>query len=171
VPSASERDRDREFSDFVAGSQRRLLHFTELLTGDHGRAEDLVQDALVKAYIAWPRIRAGGAEAYVRACVVNGRTDWWRRKSSRERPTERPADSIVVADAVPGVDNRIVILSALMKLTDRERAVIALRFYLGLSEAQTAADLGIALGTVKSTAARAVAKLRANPSLCEGATR
>jgi RNA polymerase sigma-70 factor (sigma-E family) len=163
--------RDREFSDFVAGSQRRLVHFAELLTGDHGRAEDLVQEALVKAYVAWPRIRAGGAEAYVRSCVVNGRTDWWRRKSSHERPTASPADSVVSTDAVCGVDDRVVVLGALAKLTERERAVIALRFYLGLSEAQTAADLGVAVGTVKSTTARAIAKLRTNPSFCEGAAR
>jgi RNA polymerase sigma-70 factor (sigma-E family) len=156
VPSQSERD--REFSDFVAGTQRRLVHFAELLTGDHGRGEDLVQDALVKAYVAWPRIRAGGAEAYVRTCVVNGRTDWWRRRSSRERPTASPAD----------VPDRVVVLNALARLTDRERAVIALRFYLGLSEAETAADLDIAVGTVKSTAARAITKLRANPSFSEG---
>jgi RNA polymerase sigma-70 factor (sigma-E family) len=169
VPSGS--DRDREFSDFVAGSQRRLVHFAELLTGDHGRAEDLVQDALVKAYVAWPRIRTGGAEAYVRTCVVNGRTDWWRRRSSREQPTASPADRPVTADAVRGVDDRVVVLDALTKLTDRERAVIALRFYLGLSEAETAADLGIAVGTVKSTAARAITKLRANPSFCKGPLR
>jgi RNA polymerase sigma-70 factor (sigma-E family) len=166
VPSGS--DRDREFSDFVAGSQRRLVHFAELLTGDHGRAEDLVQDALVKAYVAWPRIRAGRAEAYVRTCVVNGRTDWWRRRSSRERPTASPTDAPVAADAVGGVDDRVVVLNALAKLTDRERAVIALRFYLGLSEAEAAADLDIAVGTVKSTAARAITKLRANPSFSEG---
>jgi RNA polymerase sigma-70 factor (sigma-E family) len=165
------RDRDAEFTDFVAGVQRRLIHFAELLTGDHGRAEDLVQDALVKAYVAWPRIRAGGAEAYVRSCIVNGRTDWWRRRSSREQPTALPTDLAGLTDAAGRVDERLMVLRALAVLTAKERAVIAMRFYLGLSEAQTAADLNIAVGTVKSTAARAITKLRTNSILHEGVTR
>jgi RNA polymerase sigma-70 factor (sigma-E family) len=162
------RDRESEFSEFVAGAQRRLLHFADLLTGDHARAEDLVQDALVKAYVAWPRIRAGGAEAYVRKCVVNGRADWWRRRSSREQPTAERAEAASPADSAGQVDQRLVVLAALATLTDRERAVIALRYYLGLSEAETATDLDIAVGTVKSTAARAIAKLRTDAHLFEG---
>lgn len=164
-------DRDAEFRDFVVATQRRLVHIAELMTGDHGRAEDLVQDALVKAYIAWPRIRAGGAEAYVRRCIVNGRTDWWRRRSSRERPVAEPADFASPTDSAAVVDQRLVVLTALAALTGRERAVIALRYYVCLSEAEAAAELGIAAGTVKSTASRAIAKLRTDRALHEGVIR
>lgn len=161
---------DREFSDFVAGSQRRLVHFADLLTGDHARAEDLVQDALVKAYAAWPRIKPGAAESYVRRCILNGRTDWWRRRSSRERPIADHVEQTAPADRDAELDRRLVVLASLARLTTRERTVIAMRYYLELSEAEIATELGIAPGTVKSAAARAIAKLRTDPVLSEGVT-
>lgn len=150
---------------FVMGSRRRLTHFAELVSGDHGRAEDLVQDAYIRVYRAWSRVEPGGAESYVRRCIVNGRIDWWRRPSSHERPTVDSSMARNVPDHGGAVDQRLVVLGALSKLTDRERSVIALRYYLGLNEAQTAADLGVAVGTVKSTTARALGKLRGDPNL------
>lgn len=155
-------DRDAPFREFVIASQRRLVDFAELLTGDRGRAEDLVQDGYIAAYVAWPRIRDGYPEAYVRRCVINGRTSWWRRRDSHERPVQNEDYGEVKdgADLTAASDQRLIVLAALGRLTARERAVIALRFYIELSEAEIAAELGIAAGTVKSTASRAITKLR-----------
>ena len=165
-------DRDESFREFVVGSQRRLVDFAELLVGDRGLAEDLVQEAYTAAYVAWPRLREGSPEAYVRRCVMNGRTSWWRRPSSGERPVDVDDYRRIRApgDATADVDQRLLALSALQRLTRRERTVITLRYYVGLSEAEIAAELSIAPGTVKSTAARALAKLRADQLFREGAT-
>jgi RNA polymerase sigma-70 factor (sigma-E family) len=167
------KEREVEFREFVVSSQPRLLAFAELVTADRGRAEDLLQEAYLAAYVAWARIREASPEAYVRRCVVNGRISWWRRRSSHEQPidAELPLSPQVQADRSGEIDERLLVLAALRRLTVRERAVVALRFYVGLSEAQIAAELGIAAGTVKSTAARAVAKLRDDALLREGATR
>lgn len=163
-------DRDAQFREFVVGSQRRTIDFAELLVGDRGRAEDLVQDAYLAAYRAWPRIRNGFPEAYVRRAVVNGRTSWWRRRMSHERPVDSSATADIAThgDGTADVDQRLLLLSALARLTVRERAVIALRFYIGLSEAEIADELEIAPGTVKSTASRGLAKLRSDPLFLEG---
>jgi RNA polymerase sigma-70 factor (sigma-E family) len=165
-------ERDEEFRAFVVGSTRRLTHFAELLTADRGRAEDLVQEAYLRTYRAWGRVEIRGAESYTRRCILNARTDWWRRSSSRERLTA-PNDLLGshAPDHGSGVDQRLLVMTALAKLTTRERAVIALRFYLGLSEPEIAADLGVAVGTVKSTKARALAKLRADPTIDQEAPR
>jgi len=154
-----------EFADFVAGAQGRMVRLAELLTGDRGRAEDLAQDGFAKAYAAWRRIAPGDPEAYVRRCIVNAHTDWWRRRSWRERPSERLPEQPAPADLAGAVATRDVVLRALARLTVRERVVLALRFYLDLSELQIAAELRVAPGTVKSTAARALAKLRADTEL------
>jgi RNA polymerase sigma-70 factor (sigma-E family) len=162
---------DALFREFVHGSQKRLVNFAEFLVGDHGRAEDLVQDAYVKTYARWSSVHDRNPEAYVRACIINGRTDWWRRRAS----TEKIVDSRTLAglasgnDPVAEVDQRLVVFAALGRLSRRERTVIVLRYYLGLSEGQIAAELGLAPGTVKSTASRAVGKLRGDPLIGEGA--
>jgi RNA polymerase sigma-70 factor (sigma-E family) len=158
---------ESEFREWAVSAQRRLLHFAALSSGDHGRAEDLVQDALVRTYAAWPRVRAGNPEAYARRCIVNRRIDWWRRRSSTEAAYDNvpvPPDDDFSADA----DRRMVVLAALRRLTTRERTVLAMRFWLGLTEVETAEELQIAVGTVKSTTARAVAKLRDDANLREG---
>lgn len=163
--------RDAQFREFVADSQHRLVRFAELLVGDKGRAEDLVQEAYVAAYVAWPRIKEGAPEAYVRRCVINGRTNWWRRRSSRELPVDHIIEwqQSATPDETAGVDQRLLVLAALARLTPRERTVVALRYYVGRSEAEIASEIGVAVGTVKSTASRAVAKLRDDQILREGA--
>ncbi|MDX6284224.1 MAG: hypothetical protein QOH03_5295 [Kribbellaceae bacterium] len=165
--------RDEDFTAFVLARSARLVHFARMLCGDAGLAEDLVQTALEKAYLRWDRIELGDPFAYVRQAVVNQHLSWVRRRLWRERPagstTELDAQTgyplQYAADPSAGVEHRIAIAGALATLTRRERAVVVLRFVEDLTEAQTAATLGIALGTVKSANARALQKLRAAPEL------
>lgn len=161
---------EAEFRAFVVGSQRRLLHVADLLTGDRGRAEDVVQHALAKVYLAWPRLRSGQPEAYARRCIVNAHTDWWRRRTWFERPVVDVDDRAGPGDHAVEFAQRDAVLRALAGLTTRERAVIVLRYYAQLSEAEIAAELGCAPGTVKSTAARALSRLRTSRQLNEGVT-
>lgn len=158
-----------EFAAFVAGSQARLVRLAELLTGDRGRAEDLAQDGYARAYAAWGRLRSGDPEAYVRRCMVNANTDWWRRRRWREQACGLVPEAAIGRDLAGDIVARDVVRRALARLTVRERAVLALRFYADLTEAQVAAELGIAAGTVKSTASRALAKLRVDAELRAGA--
>lgn len=156
--------RDEEFHAFVVGAQGRLLHMADLLTGDRGQAEDLVQVALVKTYRAWRRVADGNPEAYARAVMVNARRDWWRRRTWREQPTSVLPER-ASADQINSVVERDVVLAALSRLTVRERQVVVLRHYVGLTEPETARELGCAVGTVKSATARALAKLRRDETL------
>lgn len=160
-----------EFREFMIGCQSRMLRLAELLTGDRGHAEDLAQHGFAKAYAAWGRLRRGDPEAYVRRCIANANTDRWRRGTWRERSSDRIPEERVGADHAGALAQRAVVLDALSKLDQRERAVVALRYFLDLSEAQIAAELGIPAGTVKSTAARALAKLRRDAELREEASR
>jgi RNA polymerase sigma-70 factor (sigma-E family) len=159
------RQRETDFDEFVLGSSGRLLRVAQLLTGDRGRAEDLVQDAYAKAYLRWDKIRADDPWAYVRRCLVNGYTDWWRRKPWREQPRALLPELRSAPDHAAGAADRAVLVLALAGLTRRERAVIVLRFYQDLSEAQIGQALGMAPGTVKSTNLRALRKLRGSVHL------
>lgn len=154
-----------EFTDFVVGCQARMVRLAELLSGDHGRAEDLAQEGFARAYAAWGRIRGGDPAAYVRRCIINASTDWWRRRVRYEQPAPQVPEQLDQADLAAASAARDLVLRALGRLSGRERAVLALRFYLDLPELQIARELGIAPGTVKSTAARALAKLRADAEL------
>lgn len=156
---------ETEFRDFVLGTQSRMTRLAELLTRDRGHAEDLAQHAFTAAFAAWPRIRDGDPEAYVRQCIVNKHRDRWRRGLWRERPAERLEDRPTVGDHAGEVTTRAVVLAALGRLSARERTVIALRFYCGLTEAAIADEMSIPVGTVKSTASRALTKLRADTEL------
>ncbi|MEU6023339.1 SigE family RNA polymerase sigma factor [Micromonospora sp. NPDC047134] len=151
---------EEEFRDFVTARSSALLRTAYLLTGDWGTAEDLLQTALTKTYLAWKRL--GGIEAiepYTRRVMINTSTSWWRRRWHGERPTEvlpeRPA-----ADEIEQQLNRDALWRHLRALPARQRAVLVLRFYEDLSEAQAAALLNISTGTVKSQTSRALATLR-----------
>jgi RNA polymerase sigma-70 factor (sigma-E family) len=154
---------DDNFTSFIQGHGRRLVHLAELLTGDRHVAEDLVQDVLARAYPRWQRLERDDPYAYLRQSLINARTDRWRRRLPV--PMERPPENRAVPDHAVAIAERDVVLRALRDLTGRERCVIALRYYEDLTEAQTAKALGITVGTVKSTTSRALRKLREHPAV------
>lgn len=162
-----------DFDAFVAARSTPLLRTAYLLTRDRGLAEDLLQTALAKAWFAWGRIE-GAPEAYVRRILVNTYSSWWRRKWHGEEPTETlPERRGAGADGAAGarqVDERTDLWQALGRLPKRQRAVVVLRFYEDLSEAETAELLGITIGTVKSQASKALTKLRLDPTLIDSPT-
>jgi RNA polymerase sigma-70 factor (sigma-E family) len=156
------------FVDFVESRERALQRTAWLLTGDWALAEDLVQTALVRSWPRWDRIRRrDDPEVYVRKVMVNTWLSWnrrsWRREYVAGELPDRPAPGDVAADIVV----RVAMRGALGSLTDRQRAVIVLRIFDDLPEAQVALVLGCAVGTVKSTMSKALAKLRDDPQLAE----
>ncbi|GAB3814685.1 SigE family RNA polymerase sigma factor [Kribbella italica] len=166
--------RDEDFTAFVLARSARLVHIARMLCGDPALAEDLVQTALEKAYLRWDRIELGDPFGYVRQAVVNQHISWARRRLWRERPSGHAAEldqhlddrlGRTVADPAADVDRRMALSAALATLTARERAVVVLRYVEDLTEVQTAATLGVAVGTVKSVNNRALQKLRATPHL------
>ena len=149
---------DAAFSDFVAARQAHLRRIAYALCGDWHRADDLLQTALTKLYVAWPRIRhEGGEEAYVRQIMVRANVDDSRRPWRRERPTDALPDT--VADAGTAVEERSALFEALQSLPEQQRKVVVLRHWLGLSVRETAAELRISEGTVKSHSSRGLAAL------------
>lgn len=142
-----------------------LLRTAYLLTGNVPDAEDLVQSALAKTYLAWDRIEDRGAlDGYVRRAIVNTHISWWRRRRVAEFPTDELPDQ-AVADHAASSDLQETLRGAVDRLPDRMRAAIMLRYYDDMTEAEVADVLGISLGTVKSMVARAVAKLRIDVEL------
>lgn len=154
-----------DFDGFVAARSTALLRTAYLLTRDHALAEDLLQTALSKAWFAWGRID-GDPEAYVRRILATTYATWWRRKWRGEHPTEElPEQSGRVLDA----DGAFDLWDALGRLPRRQRAVVVLRYFEDLTEAQTADALGCSVGTVKSQHSKALAKLRIDPALAADA--
>ncbi|MEP7179279.1 MAG: SigE family RNA polymerase sigma factor [Pseudonocardiales bacterium] len=154
------------FRSFVEANGATLLHAARLLTGDHHRGEDLVQGALTKVYLKWDRIDA--PLAYARKALVTGHIDSTRRKWWGERPTDVLPDQPGRADGLAASDERDELRRLLGELNPRERAVVVLRYYCDQSEHETAAALGIPVGTVKSTCARALARLRVEAAASMG---
>ncbi|HEX2416817.1 MAG TPA: SigE family RNA polymerase sigma factor [Micromonosporaceae bacterium] len=161
---------DDGFAQFMHGNAQRLCRVAYLLTGDASRAEDLAQEALARTYGAWHRVRTDDAYWYARRVLVNLHTDWWRRRW-RERSVPQVPDAAGKGDPTDTTVNRDALKQALRALTPRERAVVVLRFYLDLSEAQVAQELRISTGTVKSTTSRALRKLRVSPTLTDSGER
>jgi len=147
------------FDEFVVARSGALLRTAYLLTRDRHLAEDLVQTALAKAWSARRRI-VGDPEPYVRRIMVNEFASGRRRKWRGEQPTAEPPDTHRPPDE-PDPD----LWHALANLPRRQRAVVVLRFFDDLTEAETARTLGVSVGTVKSQTARALAKLRVDPLL------
>jgi RNA polymerase sigma-70 factor (sigma-E family) len=153
-----------EFDGFVVTRSSRLLRSAFLLTRDWAAAEDLLQTALTKAWFAWRRLGTD-PEAYVRKIMFNTYASWWRTRSFTERPTE--IEDRAAADDKAAVDDRHELWRALGRLPRRQRAVLVLRFYEDLTEAETAHVLEISVGTVKSQTSKALAKLRQDPTLVD----
>ena len=151
--------RDEEFRAYVVTARPALLRTATLLAaGDGHLAEDLVQTALTKLYVAWPRVRRDGPEPYVRRILVNAMTDERRRPWRRERSHEAVPDAPAAEPA--SMEDRDAVRRALAALPPRMRAVVVLRYWLELDVAETAAALGCGQGTVKSQTARGLDRLR-----------
>ncbi|MFG2195675.1 SigE family RNA polymerase sigma factor [Streptomyces sp. NPDC048639] len=156
------------FSSYVRARGPVLMRTARSLTANPCDAEDLLQTALTKTYLAWERIEDHRAlDGYVRRALVNTRTSQWRKRKVDEfacdelpephvAPAPDPAEQQLLHDAM---------WRAISRLPDRQRAMVVLRYYEDLSEAQTAEVLGVSVGTVKSAVSRALSKLRDDPEL------
>jgi RNA polymerase sigma-70 factor, ECF subfamily len=161
----------RDFDDFVVARTPALLRTAFLLTGSREAAQDLLQEALVRLHARWGRVREPAArEAYLRRILVTRACTDRRRRWHGEVPSESLADR-PGPDAFAEVDERHAALDALRGLTPDHRAVLVLRFFEDLSEAQTAELLGVSVGTVKSRTSRALAQLRVAAALETGGAR
>ena len=150
---------DGEFVEFVQASTARLQHAAYLLTGDRHQAEDDVQTVLVRVYTAWSRIRRQDPFAYARKVLANLVIDRWRRPI-REDATEDVPEQTMPGDLADGVAVQEWLMRALAVLSARERTIVVLRHFWDLPEVDVAAELNVSVGTVKSTASRALAKMR-----------
>ncbi|MBN9106161.1 MAG: SigE family RNA polymerase sigma factor [Propionibacteriaceae bacterium] len=161
--AASAASRDSEFTEFVESATSSLGRTAYLLTGDRELAADLVQEALVRTYVAWRRVRRGEALGYARRTLVNLNIDRWRR-----RPAV-PAESVdgVAESGESSVDDRDQVVRALAALPAQQRRVIVLRYLDDLTEAGVAEHLGISVGAVKSACSRGLAAMRRAAVLTE----
>ena len=149
------------YAEFVEHRSHALLRTCYLLVGDHQLAEDLLQEALIKTFIAWPRLRdPANVDAYARRTIVTTAISWRRRRSFHERPVDVLPDSASSTDEVEGLATHQVLVAHLRELPPRQRAAVVLRFYEDLSVAQTAEVMGCSVGAVKSHVSVAVARLR-----------
>jgi RNA polymerase sigma-70 factor (sigma-E family) len=164
---------DEEFRDFMHGRWPAMVRLAYALTGDLGHAEDVAQAAFARAYAYWPKVRrTGNPEGYVRRIVINENRNRFRKQRVAERLTDAPPESAradtTSADATRQYDDRSALMAALQRLGPRQRAVVVLRYWLGLSETEAAAELNCSVGTVKSQASRALATLRQSAELVDG---
>jgi RNA polymerase sigma-70 factor (sigma-E family) len=152
------RTKDQEFTTFVQDVGPYLYKTALLLSGDPDRAEELVQATFERSYRSWHKARAGEPRAYARRILINLRIDGWRRTRHEVVAEAVPPGSVV--GPADGVAVRDEVMRALSLLPLTQRRVVVLRHLLDLSEEQTARELGIAVGTVKSANARGIARLR-----------
>lgn len=152
-------ERDATFTEFVASRQDRLRRYAYVLTGDWSSADDLLQSALTKLYVVWPRLqRNGGEEAYVRRMLVHGQIDTSRKVCQREspglegqEPFARPPTDVAARDEL---------VQALQGLPVMQKRTVVLRYVFDLSVDECAAELGVSSGTIKSHTARALQRLQ-----------
>jgi RNA polymerase sigma-70 factor (sigma-E family) len=150
------------FAELVEARSTALLRLAYAVVGDHQLAQDLLQEALVKVYVAWPRLRdTSAAEAYARRTIVTTAISWRRRRSFHEPPVDVVPDlHESQVDHSDGLATHDVLWQQVRGLPPRQRAALVLRYYEDLSEADTAELMGCSTGTVKSQLAAALAKLR-----------
>ena len=155
-------DKEAEFASFMSRSAPALARTAWLLCGDTHQAEELVQQALMKTYLAWPKARQGEPLAYARRVLANLRIDGWRR---------RRREVLMASDALPDrsgggqppddqLAERDRLTRALLLLPTKQRRIVVLRHLEGLPATEVSAALGVSVGTVKSTASRGIARLR-----------
>ena len=164
-PVARRAASEEEFAAYMDARRQGLLRTAYLLTGDRHTAEDLVQTALAKLYLSWDKVhRREAVDGYVRRILVHEHTSLWRRAwKRREVSTDRVPDAPDRASREsPDVDVDVseALWAVVRSLPRRQRAVVVLRYYEELSEAETAQTLGVSVGTVKSQASRAMDTLR-----------
>ena len=158
--SSGNSQRETEFGDYYVRRAPAMRATAFLLCGDWHLAEDLVQTAFTKLYLAWNRIgRHGSLDPYVRRVILRAFLDHRRRPWRREHPTE-PAATPETAGPGDATDDRVVLLRALSALPARQRATLVLRFWEDQSVEECARLLGVSTGTVKSQTARGLDKLR-----------
>lgn len=154
---------ETEFVEFASGVAGQLQRTAYLMCGDWHRAEDAAQDALVRVYTAWPRLRdRHGLRSYAHKALVSvvldqAKRPWRREQASGELPEDHPAPR----DGAQTIDDRLLVVQALATLPPRQRACVVLRHYVDLSLEETAQSLGIGVGAVKSSTSRGLASLRA----------
>lgn len=153
-------DRDTEFTAYMQARRTSLMRTAYLLAGDHATAEDLVQTALAKLYLSWDKVRERDSlDGYVRRILVNENSSLWRRAFKRSEVSSQALPERGVSDEYDdGVSAQL--WAFVQTLPRRQRAVVVLRYYEQLTEAETADVLGCSVGTVKSQASRALAALR-----------
>jgi RNA polymerase sigma-70 factor (sigma-E family) len=149
-----------EFEAFVRSRGAQHLRTAHLLTGDLGHAEDLLQTALERLSRHWQRVDE--PDAWLRRTLTRLAVDRWRRQARRVRAVSTTLDRSSTGDVHAPVDDRLDLFRALAALTAKQRAVLVLRYFDDLTEPDVAAALGCSVGNVKSTASRAIARLRAD---------
>jgi RNA polymerase sigma-70 factor (sigma-E family) len=160
-PSGTASGAEQQFRVFVQEIAAPLHRMAYLLCGDWYLADDLVQEALAKAYSHWGKVqRAENPSAYVRRILINESRRHWRRHRNLTGHADADVTDIPVPDLSDRVVNRADLVQALQSLPIRQRATVVLRFLDGLSERETAAVLGCSEGTVKSQTSRALTKLK-----------
>ena len=160
--------RERAYVEFVTARQTHLRRIAYAICGDWGRADDLLQAALIKLYVAWPRVQRMGVEdAYVRRLIIRANLDEHRRPWRRESPGPgSPASDRDQTDRTDPTDptDRTALFDSLQALPTMQRKTVVLRHWLGLSVEETAEELGITTGSVQSHSSRALAALHVAPS-------
>ncbi len=158
--------RDAEFSAYMEARQASLLRTAYLISGDRHTAEDLVQTALAKLYLAWDRVEdRGSLDGYVRRVIVNEHNSLWRRPfKRREHATDELPETATPASSSSAGGRDEDLWALVQTLPRKQRAAVVLRYYEELSEAETAEVLGVSVGTVKSQTSRALAALRTRSS-------
>jgi RNA polymerase sigma-70 factor (sigma-E family) len=140
--------RGDDFDEFVRDTSTRLLRTAVLLTGDRPAAEDLLQETYERVYVSWRRIH-GVPESYARRTLANLVANRWRSRSRKPEVPLADRHDVATTDGADGFALRDQLLAALQQLPPRQRAVIVLRYYEDLTEAQTAETLDCSVGTVK----------------------
>src|SRR5215469_13833493 len=152
---------DERFTAFVRSRGEHHLRMATLLTGNPEAAEDLVQASLLKLYRAWSRIDSSGEpDAYLRQIIVNTRRSWWRARWRQETPVPEVPDAAAGEDAADRHAVGALVRQALARLPGQQRAVLVLRYWEDLPEAEVASLLGCSAGTVKTHAHRGLRALR-----------